>query len=41
MSGPSLYTPEGAFAYMLVVIGLALVAAVVYLLAFTGATLPL
>lgn len=40
MSAPSIYTPEGTFAYMLVVLGLALVAAVVYLFAFAGATLP-
>lgn len=40
MSLPSIYTPEGAFAYMLAVLGLALVAAVVYLLAFAGASIP-
>ncbi|MFC4986603.1 hypothetical protein [Saliphagus infecundisoli] len=40
MSLPSIYTPEGAFAYMLAVIGLALVTAVVYLLSFAGATVP-
>lgn len=40
MSLPSIYTPEGTFAYTLVVLGLALVATVVYLLAFAGATVP-
>lgn len=40
MTLPSLYTPEGAFAYLLVVLALTLVAAVVYLLAFAGASVP-
>lgn len=37
----SIYTPEGAFAYLLAVLLLTLVAGVVYLLAFTGANVPL
>lgn len=40
MDLPSIYSPEGAFAAMLVVLGVSLVAAVVYLVAFTGASLP-
>lgn len=36
----SIYTPEGAFEYMMLVILLTFVAAVVYLLVFTGASLP-
>lgn len=38
---PSIYTPEGAFAFIVTVLVLTLVAAVVYLLAFTGASVPL
>lgn len=37
---PSIYTPEGAFTLVMIVLGLTLVAIVVYLLAFTGASLP-
>ncbi|WP_268257980.1 hypothetical protein [Halopiger goleimassiliensis] len=40
MPGPSIYTPEGTFAFLMAVLGLALVAAIVYLVAFTGATIP-
>ncbi|AEH36585.1 MULTISPECIES: hypothetical protein [Halopiger] len=40
MPGPSIYTPEGTFAFMLTALGLALVAAIVYLVVFTGATIP-
>ncbi|WP_281244702.1 hypothetical protein [Halostagnicola kamekurae] len=36
----SIYTPEGAFRFVMIVLGLTLVAIVVYLLAFTGASLP-
>jgi hypothetical protein len=38
---PSIYTPEGSFAYLLAVLVAALAAAVAYLLAFTNASLPL
>jgi hypothetical protein len=38
---PSIYTPEGAFEYVMLVLALTLVAAVGYLLVFTGASLPL
>ncbi|SFC07840.1 hypothetical protein SAMN05444422_104152 [Halobiforma haloterrestris] len=37
---PSVYTPQGAFAYMMAVLLLALVAGLVYLAAFTGASVP-
>lgn len=40
MALPSMYTPDGVFAYMVLVIALTLVASVVYLLAFTGASVP-
>lgn len=40
MSDPSIYTPEGTFTFVLLALGLALVAAIVYLLLFTGATFP-
>lgn len=40
MELPSIYTPEGAFATMLAVLALTLVAAVVYLVLFTGASMP-
>lgn len=36
----SIYTPEGAFTFMMIVLAFTLVAIVVYLLAFTGASLP-
>lgn len=36
----SVYSPDGAYAYLLVVLALALVAAVGYLLAFTNAAFP-
>lgn len=37
----SIYTPEGAFAFMMIVLGLTLVAIVIYLVTFTGASVPL
>lgn len=40
MALPSTYTPEGAYAYLMATLAATLVAAVVYLLAFTGVTLP-
>lgn len=40
MATESIYTPEGSFRYLLVALAVALVAAVVYLLAFTGASVP-
>lgn len=40
MPGPSIYTPEGTFTFMLTALALALIAAVVYLVIFTGATIP-
>lgn len=36
----SVYTPEGAFEAMLAILALTLVAAIVYLVVFTGATIP-
>ena len=41
MTPDSIYTPEGSFAYLMAVVGLTLLAAVGYLLVFTGASLPL
>lgn len=38
---PSIYTPQGAFTFMMTVLVLTLVAIVVYLAAFTGASIPL
>jgi len=38
---PSTYTPDGVYTYLLVVLGLTLVAAVVYLVLFTSFALPL
>ena len=40
MKLPSVYTPEGSFAYLLVVLGATLAAAVAYLVVFAGAGLP-
>lgn len=40
MTLPSMYTPDGAFAYMVLVLALTLVASIVYLLVFTGASVP-
>lgn len=37
----SIYTPGGAFTFMMIVLGLMLVAIVIFLLAFTGASVPL
>lgn len=37
---PSIYTPEGSFAYLLVVLVVTLAAAVAFLVAFAGASLP-
>lgn len=37
---PSIYTPEGTFAFIMTVLALTLVAAVGYLLAFTGVGVP-
>lgn len=37
---PSIYTPEGTFTAMMAVLALTLVAAVTYLVVFTGATVP-
>lgn len=37
----SIYTPDGAFAHLLLAVGLALLAAAAYLLVFTDAGLPL
>lgn len=34
------YTPDGAFQYLLLALGLTFVAAVAYLLVFTNASLP-
>jgi hypothetical protein len=41
MTPDSIYTPEGSFAYLMATVVLALVAAVGYLLVFTGASVPL
>ena len=41
MTPRSIYTPEGTFDYVMLVVGLTLVAAVGYLLVFTNATAPL
>jgi len=38
---PSIYTPEGSFAYLLVVLAVTLATAVAYLVVFAGAGLPL
>lgn len=38
---PSIYTPEGSFAYLLVVLVATLAAALAFLVAFAGASLPL
>lgn len=40
MTFPSIYTPHGTFAAMMVVLALTLIAAVGYLVIFTGATIP-
>ncbi|SNZ02558.1 hypothetical protein SAMN06269185_0052 [Natronoarchaeum philippinense] len=40
MQLPSVYTPEGSFAYLLVVLGATLVTAVTYLVVYAGASLP-
>lgn len=40
MARHSMYTPDGSFRYLLLVLLGTLVAAVVYLLAFTNATIP-
>lgn len=40
MTLESIYTPGGAFAAMMLVLVLTLVAAVVYLVVFTGASIP-
>ena len=40
MTPESIYTPEGSFAYLMAVVGLTLLAAVGYLLVFTGAGVP-
>ncbi|WP_169732165.1 hypothetical protein [Halostagnicola larsenii] len=37
----SIYTPGGAFAFMMIVLSLTLVAIIVYLLVFTGADVPI
>lgn len=41
MTPESIYTPEGSFAYLMAVVGLTLLAAVGYLLVFTGADVPI
>lgn len=41
MTPRSIYTPEGAFDYVMLVVGLTLVVAAGYLLVFTGAGVPL
>ncbi len=38
---PSIYTPEGAFTFMMSVLVITLIAIVVYLIVFTGASIPL
>ena len=40
MGPDSIYSPEGAFAAVMLVLAATLVAAVVYLVVFTGATIP-
>lgn len=40
MTPDTIYTPEGSFAYLMAVVGLSLLAAVGYLLVFTGASVP-
>jgi len=38
---PSIYTPEGAFTFMMIVLVITLIAIASYLLVFTGASVPL
>ena len=40
MQLPSIYTPEGSFTYLLVIVALTLAAAIAYLVLFTNAALP-
>lgn len=41
MTPDSIYTPEGTFAYLMAAVGVTLLAAVVFLLVFTDASVPL
>lgn len=41
MTPESIYTPEGSFGYLMAIVFLTLVAAVVFLLLFTDASVPL
>lgn len=40
MTPDSIYTPEGSFDYLMLLVGVTLVAAVAFLLVFTNATVP-
>lgn len=41
MTPESIYTPEGSFGYLMLLVAVTLVAAVLFLLVFTNATVPL